>query len=38
MGNLLPYGFAGFVAGMASYSVTTLANVTQSDTDISLSM
>ena len=30
VGNLLPYGFAGFVVGMASYSVTTLANVTQS--------
>ena len=30
VGNLLPYGFAGFVVGMASYSVTTLANVQQS--------
>ena len=30
LGNFLPYGFAGFVLGSGNYSVTTLANVTQS--------
>jgi outer membrane immunogenic protein len=30
VGNLLPYGFMGFVVGRASYSVTTLALITQS--------
>ncbi len=30
VGNLLPYGFVGMVVGRASYSVTALANVTQS--------
>jgi len=30
VGNFLPYGFVGVAVGQASYSVTTLANVTQS--------
>jgi outer membrane immunogenic protein len=29
VGNLLPYGFVGLAVGRASYSVTTLADVTQ---------
>jgi outer membrane immunogenic protein len=30
VGNLLPYGFIGFVVGRASYNVSTTADVTQS--------
>lgn len=30
LGNFLPYGFVGAVIGGGSYSITTLANVTQS--------
>jgi len=30
VGNLLPYGFVGFVVGRASYNVSTTADVTQS--------
>jgi outer membrane immunogenic protein len=30
VGNLLPYGFVGFVVGFANYNVSTTADVTQS--------
>ena len=33
VGNLLPYGFVGMAVGLASYSVKTAADVTQSMDD-----